>query len=393
MDERLEALDNSIAGRDTSAYIVTRWRGYWCEMATGNPNKVETVAPPRIIVRELRNPDSCFWIVFLLIVVAFLVGWAFLFNRTAPIRLVVYGFSTQEEVFTQGVFPAFEQAWEAEIGRDLTIEGVFGASGTLARQINGGAPADVALFSNAQHVTRLKTGSLVQSETQPVVIGFTPMVIVTRRGNPAGIIALGDLARPGLRLLHADPRSSGAGEWAILAAYGSALRDISSDDRVAAEAQIKAIGNNVRFLGPSAWATLNLFRLGAGDAMVTYEQDARLSREMGVALDIVVPPRTIVAQHVAVIVDDNVKTAEQPVVQAFVDFILCDAGQRILSRYYLRPADLEGTGFPGLVRPFTVEDLGGWSIAYSKLIESLWQAEIEPRLDLVPAPVLLDTGE
>ena len=52
-------------------------------------------------------------------------------NAPTRVRLVVYAFSTQEEVLTQGIFPAFEQAWEAKTGQDLTIEGVFGPSGTL----------------------------------------------------------------------------------------------------------------------------------------------------------------------------------------------------------------------------------------------------------------------
>jgi hypothetical protein len=40
-----------------------------------------------------------------------------------------------------------------------------------------------------------------------------------------------------------------------------------------------------------------------------------------------------------------------------------------------------------------VEDLGDWSRAYAELVEALWRAEIEPRLELGPAPKLLGTGE
>jgi sulfate transport system substrate-binding protein len=331
----------------------------------------------------------------LLILLAFFAVGAILVDAHIPARsvLVVYGLSTQEEVFTESVFPAFEQAWEAKTGRDLTIEGVFGPSGTLARQIVLGAPADVALLSNAQHVTWLKVGRRVWEKTQPSSYGCTPIVIVTRPDNPDGITEFADLAQPGLRLLHADPRRSGAGEWAVLVAYGNALLDTSNGDRDAAETQLKAIWRNVCLLGPSARATLTLFELGAGDALVTYEQDARLALERGVALEIVVPPRTIAARHVSVIVDNNVTAVERPVARAFVDFLLSDAGQRIFDRYHLRPGDCEGNGFPSLEQPFTVEDLGGWPRAYAELVDALWQAEIEPRLDPGPTPRLMDTGE
>jgi sulfate transport system substrate-binding protein len=217
------------------------------------------------------------------------------------------------------------------------------------------------------------------------------MVIVTRPGNPRGIARFSDLAQPGLRLLHADPRSSGAGQWAVLAEYGSALQ--GTGDPATARMQLQAIWQNVRLLGSSARAAMTLFELGAGEAFVTYENDALLAQERGASLEIVVPPRTIVARHVAVIVDDNVTPGELPMAQAFVDYLLSDAGQQVLSRYHLRPADLKGEPFPGIPQPLTEDDLGGWSRAYIQVVENIWQTEIEPHLDLEPAPMMLSTGE
>jgi ABC-type sulfate transport system substrate-binding protein len=325
-----------------------------------------------------------------LLIAAVSYAWISLSAGRSPVRLVVYALSTQQEVLTQGIFPAFEQEWEEQTGRELVLEGVFGPSGTLAGQINLGAPADLTLFSNAQHVTWLQIGRRVQKGTEPVMVGCTPMVILTRPGNPAGVAEFADLAQPGLRVLHPDPRSSGAGEWAVLAEYGSSL--LESGDRAAAEERLGAIWRNVRLLAPSARSTLSLFELGAGDAMVTYEQDARLALDRGVALEIVVPSRTIVAQHVAVIVDDNVTSAERPAARAFIDFLMGDTGQEILNRYHLRPVDLDDELFPELAHPFSVEDLGGWSQAYAGLVETLWQGEIEPYLELEPSSILLDGG-
>jgi len=349
----------------------------------------------RLVVRFIRDSDwrrrvgSTLGLALMIAVVIY--GRIVMSDTPTPIRLVVYAFSTQEEVLTQSIFPAFEEAWEAKTGQDLIIEGVFGPSGTLAAQINLGAPSDVALFSNAQHVTQLKVGRRVRVNNQPVGFSHTPMVIVTRPGNPRGITGFSDLAQPGLPLLHADPRSSGAGQWAVLAEYGSALQD--SGDRATAEMQLQAIWRNVQLLGASARATMTLFELGAGDAFVTYEHDALLAQERGALLEIVMPSHTIVSRHVAVIVDNNVTPGELPLAQAFVEYLLSDAGQQAFSRYHLRPADLEGEQFPGIAQPFTVEDLGGWSKAYTLLVEGFWQTEIEPRLHLESTPTVLGTGE
>ena len=305
-----------------------------------------------------------------------------------PVKLVVYGFSTQEEAFSQRIFPAFETAWQAKTGRDLIIEGVFGPSGTLAHQIVLGASADVAIFSNAQHVTWLQVSRQVKMNTQAALIGCTPMVIVTRPGNPADIKDFADLAQPGPRLLHPEPGRSGAGDWAILAEYGSAF--LSSGDREVAEAQLKGIWNNVEVLGSSARATLTLFELGAGDALVTYEQDALLALDRGVPLEVILPARTIIAQHMAVIIDANVTLSEREAAEDFVGFLLSQTGQEMLGEYHLRPPEIDPGTLTSMFQPFTVEDLGGWSHAYQDLIERLWEGDIAPRFVTEPVPRLLN---
>jgi sulfate transport system substrate-binding protein len=326
-----------------------------------------------------------------LLAAAAFYGWTALSNAQGPVHLQVYAFSTQEEALSQGIYPAFERAWEAETGRDLTIEGVFGASATLAGQINLGAPADVAIFSNAQHVTHLKVGRRVRGNTEPLMVAQTPMVIVTRPGNPWQIDSFEDLAQPGLRLLHADPRSSGAGQWAVLAESGSAL--LETGDPAAAGDRLMSIWQNVHLLGTSARSAMALFELGAADAFVTYEQDALLALERGTDLHVVVPQRTIIAQHVAVLVDDNIKLYERAAAQAFVQYLAGPEAREIWVQYHIRPATNGGEAFAPLAQPFTVDDLGGWSTAYAELIEGLWMAEIEPLVELRAGPSLLDLGE
>jgi len=312
-------------------------------------------------------------------------------DRNQPQRLRVYAFSSQEEALTQGIFPAFEQAWEAQTGQELSIEGVFGPSGSLVGQISLGAPADIAIFSNRRHADCLKVGKYVNRDTDPVMIAFTPLAIITRPDNPAGISEFADLAKPGLHLLHTDPRSSGAGEWAILAEYGSAY--LESGDHETAKNQLQDIWRNVLLVGSSARATLTLFELGTGDALVTYEQDALLAKARGVPMEIIIPKGTILARHFAVIVDDNVTFVERPIVEAFLAFLQSAEGQQILGQFYFRSANLDQTVIPDLMQPFTEEDLGGWGQAYDRLIEKLWKTEIEPGLSLDDTYSLLGRGD
>ena len=329
---------------------------------------------------------------FLLILALSVYIYSNLPKPAKRVHLIVYAFSTQEEVFTQGIFPAFEQKWNAANEWQVTLEGVFGPAETLAGQITLGAPADIAIFSNPQQVTWLKVSKLVSQDFIPVVIGSTPLVIVTRSGNPASLVGFADLsAANGLNLMHPDPNTSGAGEWALLAEYGSAY--LASGDTAAAEAQLQGIWEQVRLLAPSARAALTLFELGAGDALITYEQDALLAAARGVPLEIVYPSRTVLVQPLAVLVEENITRREREAAQAFLDFLLSAEGQKILTRYYLRPAEGLAEGFEPLVQPFTVEDLGGWPRAYNQMVEVFWRETIEPGLDFLPAPILLDSGD
>ena len=346
---------------------------------------------PRISKKNWGHPFNWLLGAIFLSIIIYLVWSGIQLNDNRPLRLVVYAFSTQEEALTQGIFPAFEQAWEAQTGKDVDIEGVFGPSGTLSVQITLGSPADVAIFSNQRHIDWLKFSKVVDRDTNQVVIASTPLIILTRPGNPANLADFADLAQPGIQLLHGDPNGSGIGEWAVLAEYGSAY--LESGDHDLAEAQLKDIWQNVRLVGSSARATLTLFELGAGDALVTYEQDAYLAQQRGVPVEIIMPQRTILARHFAVIVDDNVTFVERPVVEAFLAFIQSAEGQQIFSQYYFRSDILENELLPDLLQPFTEEDLGGWAQAYNRLIENLWKTEIEPGLDLDDTATFLVRGE
>lgn len=341
------------------------------------------------IKKYLRKPTSWLLILCAALIMIFFAVKTMITRANAPVEIVVYAFSTMEEVLEQGIFPAFEQQWESESGTDLTIRSVFGASGTIAGQINLGAPADIAIFSNLHHVNWLKLGRMVNRNSQAEIFIETPLVIVTRSGNPANLSEFADLAKPGIKVLHADPDSSGAGEWAILAEYGSNL--VLSQDPIQAEDQLISIWQNVSVMGSSARSTLTLFEMGAGDALVTYEQDARLAKERGVDIEIMIPNTTILAQPVAIQVDKNVKTNERQAVEAFVEFLLTDPGQEILAKYHFRTPSHQTGNFPSLLNSFLVDDLGGWSSAHRTIIEGIWMDVIKPEFEL-HSPLRLENG-
>ncbi len=56
-----------------------------------------------------RNLVGWVLVGILILVMAYYIGSAMMDDFSVPQRLVVYAFSTQEEVFSQGIFPVFER--------------------------------------------------------------------------------------------------------------------------------------------------------------------------------------------------------------------------------------------------------------------------------------------
>ena len=68
----------------------------------------------------------------------------------------------------------------------------FGSSGTLATQIQEGAPADTFASADEANMDKLVSANLVDGE--PVVFATNKLVIVTKPDNPKDVKTLADLA-------------------------------------------------------------------------------------------------------------------------------------------------------------------------------------------------------
>lgn len=127
---------------------------------------------------------------------------------TAPTELTVSAASSLKSVATSTA-AAFEKANNAK----LTFN--FGASGQLAKQIEGGAPVDAFLSASPAVVTTLAAEGLVSGDASATFAGNT-LVILVPKGNPAGIKSPDDLKRGG-KLTTGDPlvapHGAKAQEW------------------------------------------------------------------------------------------------------------------------------------------------------------------------------------
>jgi sulfate transport system substrate-binding protein len=314
-------------------------------------------------------------------------------NTTGGMRTItVYGFSIMKESLEKSIFPAFAAKWKQEHGEDVKFVSSFAGSETVTNQILQGVNADVAILSIERDVDRLQQAGFVPASWHDLpnrgIVNKTPFLILVRKGNPKGIHDFADLARPGVKLIHPDPVSSGGAQWSVLAIYGSELikseKETGQRDASRALQLLKAIWKNVISTPGSAREARTQFETGYADALITYEIDALLMKGAGGAVDIVVPESTIYSEHPAVMIERNVKEDQRPVVTAFIQYLWSDEAQRAFVKNHFRAASNDSLNdankdFATIKMPFTVGDLGGWSSAYPEIIEHVFRDQVQKK--------------
>ena len=308
------------------------------------------------------------------------------------ITITLYGFSIMKESLEKAIFPGFTARWKQLHGQELRFQSSFAGSETVTNQILQGAPAEVAILSIERDAQRLKSGGFVTSDwrTYPAkgIVNKTPFVIIVRKGNPKGIKDFSDLGKPGIRLIHPDPVSSGGAQWSILAIYGSELKksETESEEKDTARAlqTLRAMWKNVISTPGSAREARTTFELGNGDAIITYELEALLMKEANAPIDVVVPRSTMFSEHPAVVIDKNVSADKRQIVDAFMQYLWSDEAQQAFVKFHFYSSTNEAfnqanTGFGHVELPLTIEYFGGWEKAYPDVIEKVFRDQVQNR--------------
>ena len=306
-------------------------------------------------------------------------------GESGDITITLYGFSVMKESLEKAIFPGFIAKWKKDHGQVVQFQSSFAGSETVTNQILRGAPADVAILSIERDAQRLKHDGFVTSDWHSLpgqgIVNKTPFVIIVRKGNPKGIKDFSDLAKPGVRLIHPDPISSGGAQWSILAIYGSELKK-SEQDKPAALQMLRAIWKNVISTPGSAREARTTFELGNGDALITYELEGLLMKEANAPIEIVTPQATIFSEHPAVVIDKNITAAKRPVIDAFMQYLWSDEAQQAFVKFHFYSSTNDAlnqanTAFGRIEMPFTIEYFGGWDKAYPEVIEQVFRDQVQ----------------
>lgn len=305
-------------------------------------------------------------------------------SHAETIRLAIHSCCVTEDATTREILPAFRKHYREKFGKDPDVSASFAGSGTLKNQILGGAPVQLAILSSELYLDQLREKGLITSDWRKNPYNGSVIqsviIFVTRKGNPKGLHTFEDLARPGVKVLHSSPDTSGGAQWAIFAIYGAGadLKKMTLGPEDGGVRLLEAVGKNVISQPESARQTFVQFDAGFGDAIVTYENEALLEKGKGREYAISVPKRTIVTEWKIARIDRNIRPEQEHVVDELLRFLYTPEAQRIYAKYGFRPVDPKiekefSAKYAQVAEPFTVDDLGGWQKARRQVIENAWK--------------------
>jgi sulfate transport system substrate-binding protein len=287
--------------------------------------------------------------------------------HASGVSLSLVAYSTPKDAMAQ-LIPAFQQT---PAGAGVSFSQSYGPSGSQARAIVAGLPADVVDLSLAPDVdTLVKAGLVSPSWNKDPYRGMVTdsiVVFVVRKGNPKHIKTWADLVKPGVGIVTPNPFTSGGARWNVMAAYGAqrALHRTPAQS----VAYLQKFFKNTVSQDKSAANALQTFVSGKGDVAIQYENEAIAAQRKGVPVDYVVPQQTILIENPIAVIS---KTSHPTQAKAFVKWLRSPTAQTIWGRNGYRPilaSVARQFHFPHPKALFTIDQLGGWKAVTSKFFD------------------------
>ncbi|MEG4498525.1 sulfate ABC transporter substrate-binding protein [Microcoleus sp. F10-C6] len=281
----------------------------------------------------------------------------------------------------EAIIPKFVEQWQKEKGQTVTFNQSYGGSGSQTRAVIDGLEADIVHLALALDTAKIEKAGLIEPGWEKEVpnegiVSKSVGAIVTREGNPKGIKTWEDLSKDGVKVITADPKTSGVARWNFLALWGSVVKT-GGDETKALDLTTKVYKNVPILTKDAREATDVFFKQGQGDALINYENEILLAGEKGEKPTYSIPEVNVSIDNPIAIVDKNVdKHGTREVAEAFVKFLYTPEAQREFAKVGFRPVDATVAAEPEFVKKyapiktlFTAQDLGGWGDIQQKFFD------------------------
>ena len=289
-------------------------------------------------------------------------------SNTVELTLVSYAVTKSAY---QQITDKFAEKWFKEHQQHVSINQSYGGSSAQSRAVIDGLEADVVALSLGLDINKIQKAGLIAEGWEnrlpnKSIVTKSVVTIVTTPENPQGIKTWQDLAKPGIKLITANPKSSGLARWNFLALWG-VITQTGGSEAQALEFTTSIYKNAVVLARDAREASDAFFKQGQGDALLTYENEAILVGQKGEKISYISPDPNISIDNPVTMVDVNVaKHKNKVVVEAFLQYLFTPEAQTEFAKVGFRPVDpqvykLFAKQYPPIQKQFNIDTFGGWS--------------------------------
>jgi sulfate/thiosulfate transport system substrate-binding protein len=273
----------------------------------------------------------------------------------------------------QKIADKFTEKWQKEHKQQVFINQSYGASSAQARAVIDGLEADVVALSLGLDIDQIQKAGLIESDWEKrlpnkSVVSKSVVTLVTTPQNPKQIKTWQDLVKPGVKIITANPKSSGLARWNFLALWLATDRP--------EEFTTQVYKNSIVLAKDAREASDAFFKQGQGDVLITYENEAILVGQKGEPISFTSPAPNISIENPVALVDRNVKKHKnRAVVQAFIEYLFTPEAQAEFAKVGFRPIDLTGKNSNiSKLKPIknlaTIDKFGGWTQAQNQFFKN-----------------------
>jgi sulfate transport system substrate-binding protein len=267
-------------------------------------------------------------------------------SQNSGVELLNVSYDPTRELY-RDINEQFIEAYEKETGTKIEIKQSHGGSAKQAGAvILGSVEPDVVTLALPSDTDELrKKGLLAGDWEKRLENGSLPytstIVFVVRKGNPKQIKDWPDLVKEGVQIVTPNPKTSGNGKMSFLAAWGSQIVAGKTDEQ--AREYVATLYRNVPVLDSGARETTTTFAQNkTGDVHLTWENEAQFEIREFPDLEIVFPPRSILAEPKVAVVDAVVdRKGTRAVAEKYLKFLYTEEVQEIIAKHYYRPINPE----------------------------------------------------
>lgn len=262
---------------------------------------------------------------------------------------------------TRELFKKINEAFIKEYNLKLKIKQSHGGSGKQTSSVIYGLPADVVSLALPYHMTLLeKKGLVTQNWSKLFPNNSSPfstyIVFLIKKGNPKNIKDWNDLTNPGVKVITANPKTSGGALWNYVAAWIYANKKFPrSQDSI--KGFMRQLYHNVPLLDSTARnAAVTFLKRNIGDVLITWNSEAEyIISHLNSNYEIVVPSLTVkINIPIAAII--NKDTAKYKLANEYIKFMYSEKAQEIIKKFYYQSYDAKTT-IPGEVN---VDNIINW---------------------------------